>query len=153
MCFRRARSAETPWPRQAGIATLKTLRDESPYARLEQLGEKLAAGLDEAASAARIEHTVARVGSMLTLFFNPEPVTNWDVAARSNTEQFGRYFWGLIRRGVYMPCSQYEAPVHLRSAYRRRHRRHDLRRPRRLGRSRLMNLADRVTRDRRQGPC
>jgi glutamate-1-semialdehyde 2,1-aminomutase len=46
---------------------------------------------------------------MMTLFFNPEPVTNWDVAARSDTKRFAKYFWGLIDRGVYMPCSQYEA--------------------------------------------
>ena len=30
-------------------------------------------------------------------------------AAESDTEKFGRYFWGLIKSGIYMPCSQYEA--------------------------------------------
>ena len=98
-----------PLATAAGIATLTVLRDESPYNRLEQLAATLAAGLDEAATAAGIPHTVARVGSMMTLFFNPEPVTGWDVASRCNTKRFGKYFWGLIERGVYMPCSQYEA--------------------------------------------
>jgi glutamate-1-semialdehyde 2,1-aminomutase len=93
----------------AGIATLKTLRDESPYERLEQLSAKLAAGLDAAATAAGIPHTIARVGSMLTLFFNPDLVTDWDIASRSDTARFAKYFWGLIERGIYMPCSQYEA--------------------------------------------
>ena len=88
---------------------MERLRDEPPYERLEQLGAKLAAGLDEAATAAGIPHTVTRVGSMMTLFFNPDPVTDWEVAAKCNTERFGKYFWKLIDRGVYMPCSQYEA--------------------------------------------
>lgn len=93
----------------AGIATLKTLRDNSPYDRLEQLAAKLAAGLDEAATAADVPHTVRRVGSMMTLFFNPDAVTDWEVASKSDTQRFAKYFWGLIERGVYMPCSQYEA--------------------------------------------
>ena len=45
----------------------------------------------------------------MTLFFNDSPVKNWDDAAKCNKEMFGAYFWGLIREGVYMPCSQYEA--------------------------------------------
>lgn len=93
----------------SGIATLKVLRDESPYNRLEELGARLATGLDGAATDAGIPHTVARVGSMMTLFFNPDPVTDWDVAARCDKERFAKYFLGLIDRGVYMPCSQYEA--------------------------------------------
>lgn len=93
----------------SGIATLKVLRDEPPYERLEELGARLAVGLDRAAADAGIPHTVARVGSMMTLFFNPDPVTDWDVAARCDKERFAKYFWGLIEHGVYMPCSQYEA--------------------------------------------
>ncbi len=46
---------------------------------------------------------------MLTLFFNPDVVTDWDVASRCDTQRYGHYFWGLVERGVYMPCSQYEA--------------------------------------------
>jgi len=46
---------------------------------------------------------------MMTLFFNPDPVTDWDVAAKCDKDRFAKYFWGLVDRGVYMPCSQYEA--------------------------------------------
>jgi glutamate-1-semialdehyde 2,1-aminomutase len=46
---------------------------------------------------------------MMTLFFNPHPVSNWADADRSDRAAFARYFWGLIDRGVYMPCSQFEA--------------------------------------------
>ena len=69
----------------------------------------LASGLDAAATAAGVPHTVARVGSMMTLFFNPGPVTDWPTASRCDTARFARYFWDLIDRGVYMPCSQFEA--------------------------------------------
>lgn len=93
----------------AGIATLKSLRDDPPYERLESLSAKLADGLGSAASAAGIDFQINRVGSMLTLFFADEPVTSWQTASRSNTERFAAYFWGLMDRGVYMPCSQYEA--------------------------------------------
>jgi len=98
-----------PLATAAGIATLKILRDKSPYARLEALSARLAEGLSGAAAAAGVPHTLARVGSMMTLFFNPEPVVNWLTASRSDTARYARYFWGLIDRGVYMPCSQYEA--------------------------------------------
>jgi glutamate-1-semialdehyde 2,1-aminomutase len=98
-----------PLATAAGIAMLAELRDHPPYEKLENLSARLATGLAAAATAAGVPHTIARVGSMMTLFFNPEPVTNWTVAARSDTKAFARYFWKLIDRGVYMPCSQYEA--------------------------------------------
>lgn len=93
----------------AGIATLKRLRDDPPYERLEKLSARLADGLVAAATAAGLPHSLARVGSMMTLFFNNQPVTDWSVAAECDTEQFGRFFWGMMDRGVYLPCSQYEA--------------------------------------------
>ncbi len=46
---------------------------------------------------------------MMTLFFNASPVTNWDTASQSDAALYGKFFWGLIERGVYFPCSQYEA--------------------------------------------
>jgi glutamate-1-semialdehyde 2,1-aminomutase len=98
-----------PLATAAGIATLGALREDPPYARLERLAATLAAGLDAAATKARVPHSVTRVGSMMTLFFNPEPVGDWDSASRSDVQAFARYFWELIERGVYMPCSQFEA--------------------------------------------
>jgi len=98
-----------PLATACGIATLKVLKEENPYPRLDSLSAQLAAGLDEAASTAGIPHTVGRVGSMMTLFFNPDPVHNWDGASKCDTDRFANYFWGLIERSVYMPCSQYEA--------------------------------------------
>ena len=93
----------------AGSATLRTLRDQNPYPQLESQGKQLADGLAAAASAAGIGHQLQRVGSMMTLFFHEGPVAGWKQAADCNTEQFAKYFWGMMDRGVYMPCSQYEA--------------------------------------------
>lgn len=93
----------------AGSTTLRLLRDDPPYAYLDAIGARLAGGLRRAASEAGIEHQVQQVGSMLTLFFNPQPVTDWASADRCDRQLFGRYFWGMIASGVYMPCSQFEA--------------------------------------------
>ena len=92
-----------------GLATLKTLRETNPYPRLETETQRLVAGLADAAQSAGLAHTTAQAGSMFTLFFNPEVVTNYTIASRSDTQLFARYFWGMIDRGVYLPCSQYEA--------------------------------------------
>lgn len=98
-----------PLATAAGIATLEILKNTNPYPLLEKLSERLATGLAEAATAAEIPHTLTRVGSMMTLFFNPEKVTCWDQAAKCDTDRFAKFFWGLMNRGVYFPCSQYEA--------------------------------------------
>jgi glutamate-1-semialdehyde 2,1-aminomutase len=98
-----------PLATAAGIATLKLLRDGAVYQRLESLSARLAAGLTASAAVGDVPHQVARVGSMMTLFFNSEIVMDWITASRSDTSRYAKYFWGLINRGVYMPCSQYEA--------------------------------------------
>jgi glutamate-1-semialdehyde 2,1-aminomutase len=98
-----------PLAMAAGLATLLLLRDEPPYERLEALSARLADGLDRAATDARIPHAVQRVGSMLTLFFHNGPVQNYDDARQSDTKLFARFFWEMLARGVYLPCSQFEA--------------------------------------------
>ncbi|MEM6799380.1 MAG: glutamate-1-semialdehyde 2,1-aminomutase [Planctomycetota bacterium] len=98
-----------PLATAAGATTLRALRDNPPYEKLEALSARLEAGLREAAEQSGLPFTLNRVGSMLTLFFSDEPITGWDPASRCDTERFGRYFWGMLHRGVYLPCSQYEA--------------------------------------------
>jgi glutamate-1-semialdehyde 2,1-aminomutase len=94
----------------AGIATLRELGEHPEiYQRLEAISSRLADGLTQAATAAGLRHSLARVGSMMTLFFAPGPVVDWPTASQCDTARYARYFWGLIDRGVYMPCSQYEA--------------------------------------------
>lgn len=98
-----------PLATAAGIATLQLLRDTPPYAYLDQLGKQLLEGLSSAASRHGVEFHIARSGSMLTFFFNDRPIINWEDADRSSRSSFAKYFWGLIHRGIYMPCSQFEA--------------------------------------------
>jgi glutamate-1-semialdehyde 2,1-aminomutase len=97
----------------AGTATLEELRDQAPYAQLERHGARLEAGFRAAAAAVGFPVWIARVGSMMTMFFQrgpgPMPVTGWQTAAQSDTARYGRFFWAMIDRGVYLPCSQYEA--------------------------------------------
>jgi len=93
----------------AGVATLKELKANPPYKRLDELGAKLEAGLREAATEARVPHQLNRVGSMWTLFFTGTPVTDYDSAKTCDTARFGRFFWEMMDRGFYLPCSQFEA--------------------------------------------
>jgi glutamate-1-semialdehyde 2,1-aminomutase len=93
----------------AGLATLGELRDHPPYVLLEELGKRLTDGLTKAATAAGIPHQLARVGSMWTFFFNSQPVTDYDVARKSDAAKFAKFFWAMMERGIYLPCSQFEA--------------------------------------------
>jgi glutamate-1-semialdehyde 2,1-aminomutase len=98
-----------PLAMAAGIATLKILKRTNPYDRLEAETTRLVQGLADAASAAGVSHTLNHVGSMFTLFFHGEPVRNLADAMQCDTGRFAKYFWGMIDRGVYLPCSQFEA--------------------------------------------
>ena len=97
----------------AGMATLEELRDRPPYAQLERHGARLEQGFRAAAVKAGLPAWVARVGSMMTIFFQrgpqPVPVTGWQTASQSDTTRYAAFFWGMINRGIYLPCSQYEA--------------------------------------------
>ncbi|MBT6153647.1 MAG: glutamate-1-semialdehyde 2,1-aminomutase [Planctomycetaceae bacterium] len=98
-----------PLAMACGIATLRTLQETKPYTRLEEQTTRLVKGIEQAATAAGIPHSVAQVGSMFTLFFNPERVTNYTISAKNDTERFAQYFQGMLDRGIYLPCSQFEA--------------------------------------------
>ena len=98
-----------PLAMACGLATLKVLQDTNPYDRLDEITSRLVDGLDQAATDAGLDHVVARVGSMFTLFFNSEPVTSYDVSARNDTERFAAYHRGMLDHGIYLPCSQFEA--------------------------------------------
>lgn len=98
-----------PLATASGIATISTLRDTNPYPGLEEKTHKLVAGLDSIATELGIPHAVAQVGSMFTFFFNDEEVTSFEVSAKNNTARFSKYFHGMLDRGFYLPCSQFEA--------------------------------------------
>jgi glutamate-1-semialdehyde 2,1-aminomutase len=91
------------------LATLKQLRDESVYEKLDQSGERLCAGMKEAAREAGIETITNRVGSMWTSFFTSEPVTDWTTASKSDRALYGKFFHAMLAEGVYLAPSQFEA--------------------------------------------
>jgi len=93
----------------AGLATLKRLKKDSPYDRLEALGARLERGVIEAAGKAGIQVRVNRVGSMLTFFFTDREVTDFQSARTSDTKRFSRFFHAMIDQGIYLPSSQFEA--------------------------------------------
>ncbi len=93
----------------AGMATLRALEDPAAYRRLEAQGARLEAGLAEAAKRAGVPLTVNRVGSMLTGFFTDGPVVDLATAKHSDTGRYGRFFHGMLERGVFLAASQFEA--------------------------------------------
>ena len=97
-----------PLAMAAGLATLRCLKEFSPYAELEQRGSRLEDGLRQVAAAAGVVWTVNRVGSILTVFFNPGPVTDWTSAKQSDTEAYARFFGAMLEQGVYLAPSQFE---------------------------------------------
>ncbi len=93
----------------AGLETLRALREPGVYEALESRAAALDAGLTEATARARVPATVNRVGSMLTAFFAPGPVTDWTSAARADRARYGTFFHAMLDRGVYLAPSQFEA--------------------------------------------
>ena len=93
----------------AGLATLQELIKPGVYENLNTLSARLEKGLKNAAKEAGIPLTVNRAASMLTCFFTPGPVIDYQSAKQANTDLYARFFWAMLERGVYLPPSQFEA--------------------------------------------
>ncbi|MBI2205634.1 MAG: glutamate-1-semialdehyde 2,1-aminomutase [Candidatus Rokubacteria bacterium] len=93
----------------AGLVTLRALREPGVYDRLEALGARMEAGIVRAAEKSGVAVAVNRVGSMLTAFFCPGPVTDYESAKTADRERYARYFHAMLARGVYLAPSQFEA--------------------------------------------
>ena len=97
-----------PLAMTAGIWSLDQLKPRL-YTQLAALTTRLAAGLADAARQAGVALHVNAFGSLLTPFFTDQPVRDFQSATRADTDKYGRFFRGLIARGVYPPPSQFEA--------------------------------------------
>ncbi len=93
----------------AGIATLKLLKSQRPYTRLDRLTQQLCNEISWALQKAGVDHTINQIGSMFTLFFNPRPVTDYISATKSDTDRYAKYFKAMLKAGIYLPPSQFEA--------------------------------------------
>ncbi len=98
-----------PLAMTAGLATLRATGEPGFYEGLEGLGELWRRGMQEVASEGDAPCTINQVGSMVSIFFTEGPVTDFGSAARSNTEAFKDFFWHMLRHGIYLAPSQYEA--------------------------------------------
>ena len=92
-----------------GIATLTELKKQNPYKKFEETAGILEVILLETAKKYNIALTVNRFGSMLNPFFVNSEVTNFVEAQLSDTKKFAVFFWEMIKNGVFLPPSQFEA--------------------------------------------
>ncbi len=98
-----------PLAMAAGIATLRALDKPGVWQSLENSSQKLADGIGSAAKDAGIPVWQNRVGTMFATFFTKNRVTDWPSAKISDTDVFGKFFQGMLERGVYLAPSQFEA--------------------------------------------
>jgi len=101
--------AGNPLAMRAGIATLKELSRPGLYEGLNGLAKNLAAGLQKALKDADIAAQVNNIGSLSTIFFASQPVTDYTGAKRSDTKLYARFFRDMLQRGIFLAPSQFEA--------------------------------------------
>lgn len=93
----------------AGLATLRALQEPGVFDTIVARTSRLADGVAFLASDVGIPVQTVAIGTMAGIFFTDRPVRNYDEARTSDTARYGRFFHGLLRRGVYLAPSQFEA--------------------------------------------
>jgi glutamate-1-semialdehyde 2,1-aminomutase len=97
-----------PLATAAGLATLRLL-DQRAYAKLGDLTQTLARGLEAAARDAGVPARAVAEPGLLTLFFAAEPPRDYEQAKSCDTDAYAAFCRGMLDRGVYLPPSQFEA--------------------------------------------
>lgn len=99
-----------PLAMAAGIETLKIIdENENFYSDLDKNSKYLYDGIKNNVKELNFDFTHNACGSMSTLFFTSEQVTDFDSAKTSDTQLFAKYFVGMLEKGIYLPPSQFEA--------------------------------------------
>ena len=98
-----------PLAMRAGLAMLPKLQAPGFYEDLNRKTLRLAEGLRSALRDTGVEGVVNVAGSLLTIFFSGGPIRDYGDAKKSNTATFGRFFQEMLRRGIFLPPSQFEA--------------------------------------------
>jgi glutamate-1-semialdehyde 2,1-aminomutase len=93
----------------AGLKTLEILEREDPYPELNEKTRRYCESLKEQAEACGIPLQVQSCGSMFTAFFNSSPVKDFASAKQSDTSRFGQFFSRMLKDGIYLAPSQFEA--------------------------------------------
>lgn len=97
-----------PLAMAAGIATLKILKQEQVYEKINVYTDKLCESMKSIFSK-KIPVTINRFGSMFTIFFTDKEVYDYKSAKTSNTDIFGKFFNNMLENGVFLPPSQFES--------------------------------------------
>ena len=87
----------------AGVETLKILKESNIYSELEKKAEVLETAYTKKGM------NVNREGSLLSVFFTERPVKSYDDVLTCNTNQFANYFSQMLKQGIYLAPSQFEA--------------------------------------------
>lgn len=99
-----------PIAMSAGMAMLTYLKEHPEvYTKLNSTTEKLVKGMKQNMQELGMNYTINQVGSMFSIFFTQQAVTDFESAKTSDTAFFGRYFNAMLNRGIYLAPSQYEA--------------------------------------------
>ena len=98
-----------PLAMSAGIATLKVLQTEGIWDKLEAGANRIVSGIEKIAKQAQINIRTSRVGTMFSVFFTDQHVTDWNSVRSCDTNLFSKYFLAMMENGVYLPPSQFEA--------------------------------------------
>ncbi|MDV2886528.1 glutamate-1-semialdehyde 2,1-aminomutase [Alkalihalophilus pseudofirmus] len=101
--------AGNPASMSAGIACLEVLKEDGVYEELDRLGAILEEGIVELASKHEVEITVNRLKGALTIYFTNEVIRNYDQAEKTNGEQFSVFFKEMLKQGINLAPSKYEA--------------------------------------------
>lgn len=97
-----------PLAMAAGLSVLERLNDDI-YSKLEDISSKIHEGFQLNISKTGVMANIARVGSMMTLFFSDlDNVKNYSDAKKCNTTLYSKYFKSMLELGVYLPPSQFE---------------------------------------------
>jgi len=98
-----------PLAMTAGLKTLEILGRPGAYERLNAITRRLTDGLNEVVARLGLPYRAQSIGAMFGLLFTPETVVDYRTALTADTILYSRYFHALLRRGVYMAPSQFEA--------------------------------------------
>ena len=109
-----------PLAMAAGIASLKMLKEESPYRDLEQTGLELANGMKQIAYEKGVPLQVPQTGSMFCLFFSESTVTNFEQAVECTHGSFNTVFHKMMEQGVYLPLLHMKPALSARSIKQKR---------------------------------
>ena len=99
-----------PLAMAAGYVMLQTLNnDSSVFKRLEEKTFYLESGIQNVLTKNKIDFTINRVGSMISVHFDANPVVDFQTAKNADTETFKKFFHGLLNQGIYIAPSAYES--------------------------------------------